>query len=260
MPGCTFLHLLTGLKATYESHVLVESPLNLKSGSFEQSIVGTGLGNELGFELGTKFGVLHFFLHVPGQNFLTFFPVPGCSFLHLLTGLKAMYESHVLDDLPSNLKSRSFEQSMVGAGLGNELGFELWTKLGAPLGSRLGTELGASLGTKLGMKLGTALGKGLGRELGAKLTLGSAVALGTVLGTALVLGALLKLGTALGNELGERLGKKLGSIDVLGLELGKELGSSLGGKNTVAFIPWSVSKSLANFPEEIASSISPTAF
>ena len=256
MPGCSFLHLLTGLKATYESQVLDESPSNLKSRSFEQPLVGAGLDNELGFKLGTKLGVLHFFLHVPGQNFLTFFPVPGCSFLHLLTGLKATYESQVLDDSPLNLKLRSFEQLMVGAGLGNELGFELGTELGAPLGSRLGTELGASLGTKLGMKLGTALGKRLGRELGAKLTLGSAVALGTVLGTALVLGALLKLGTALGSM----LGVKLGSIDVLGLELGKELGSSLGGKITVASIPWSVSKSLANFPEEIAPSISPTAF
>ena len=228
VPLTFFLHLLLGFSATNKSHVNFFLSLNRNVFKFSH----------------LPRGVLHFFLHVPGQKSLILFPpVLATFFLHRLLVFSATYESHVFDKLPLYVKSGSFEQ------LGPAL-----------LGSRLGIELGASLGAKLGMKLGTALGDGLGKELGAKLILGSTVAVGTVLGIGLVLGALLKLGTALGNELGEKLGKKLGSIDVLGLELGKELGSSLGGKITVAFIPWSVSKSLANFPEEIASSISPTAF
>jgi hypothetical protein len=177
--------------------ILDKSPSNLKSISFEQSMVGPGLG------------VLHFFLHVPGQNFLTFFPVPGCSFLHLLTGLNATYESQVLDDSPLNLKSGSFEQSMVGAGPGNVLG--------TALGNKLSFELG---------KLGTVLGKGLGKELGAKLTLGSAVTVGTVLGLALVLELGSTLGVELRTPLGIKLGFKLGTA--LGFLLGSTLGTSLG--------------------------------
>ena len=72
--------------------------------------------------------------------------MPGCFFLHLLIGLKATYESHVLDESPSNLKSRSFEQPLVGTALGSKLGLKLGTALGLLLGSRLGVELGTSLG------------------------------------------------------------------------------------------------------------------
>jgi hypothetical protein len=112
VPGWTFLHLLTGLIATYKSHVLDELPSNLKSRSFEQSMGGTALGAEVT----SSRGFLHSVSHVPGQNFLTVFPPDsGCIFSHLLTGLIATYKSHVLDELPSNLKSRSFEQSMMSA-------------------------------------------------------------------------------------------------------------------------------------------------
>ena len=105
--GCIFSHLSTGLIATYKSHVLDELPSNLKSRSFEQSMGGTALGAEVT----SSRGFLHSVSHVPGQNFLTVFPPDsGCIFSHLLTGLIATYKSHVLDELPSNLKSRSFEQ------------------------------------------------------------------------------------------------------------------------------------------------------
>ena len=88
MPGCSLLHLLTGLKATYESYVFDKLPLNLKSRSLGMELglaLSTALGNELGNGLGTLFGFsatckshftvgddvnesvsLHFFLQVDG--------------------------------------------------------------------------------------------------------------------------------------------------------------------------------------------------
>jgi archaellum component FlaD/FlaE len=302
VPGCFFLHLLMGFDATYESHVLEGFPLNRKSALLVHSNDRARLGALLGTPLGITVGlvVLHFFLHVAGQKNLTFFPVPGCFLLHLLTGFNATYESHVLEGLPSNRKSTTLVQPNDGGKLGSGLGTPLRSRLGAELGPALGNEIGPALGNELGSALGNEVGPALGNELGPALgmelgaplglrlgaKLGSALGerLGMELGTVLVLGALLKLGIALGNELGSklgtalgnelgsklgtalgallgsRLGFELGSIDVLGLELGKELGSSLGGKITVAIIPWSSSKSMANFPDKIATSLSSTAF
>jgi len=68
--------------------------------------------------------------------------------------LKATYESHVLDESPSNLKSRSFEQSKVGAGLGNGVGGSgVGTKVGGTVRSKLGPELKLALGERLGFIL-----------------------------------------------------------------------------------------------------------
>ena len=69
-----------------------------------------------------------------------------------------MYKSHDLDELPLNLKSRSFQHSLVGAGLCNEFG-----------GSGLGTGVIITVVTKListpGPKLGTSFCESLGFRL-----------------------------------------------------------------------------------------------
>ena len=43
------------------------------------------------------------------NEFVAFFPVPGCSFLHQLTGFTAIYESHMFEELPLDPKSRRIE-------------------------------------------------------------------------------------------------------------------------------------------------------
>ena len=56
LPWTFFLHLLTGFTATYKSHVNFLLPWSRNVFEFSHS----------------PRGVLHFFLQVPGQNFLTF--------------------------------------------------------------------------------------------------------------------------------------------------------------------------------------------
>ena len=67
--------------AKYESHVLEELPVNWNESEFSHGPRSTAAGNN-----GDRAFFLHSCLHVAGQKNLTFFPVPGCSFLHLVTG------------------------------------------------------------------------------------------------------------------------------------------------------------------------------
>jgi hypothetical protein len=187
VPLTSFLHLLLGFEATYKSHVNFRMPLNWNVFKFSHS----------------PRGLSHFFLHIPGQKNLTFLPPEsGCCFLHLLTGLKATYESHVLDESPLNLNKGSFEQLMVGAGVGNEVGSGVGNKVGVLVGNEVGVlvgnPVGETVGSILGVEVGTVLGTALGFELGTKL--------GALLGTKL--GAL--LGSRLGPELSTTLGERLG--------------------------------------------------
>ena len=109
-PGWIFLHLFLGFSATYESHVRFALPSNRNESKFSHRPRVT-VGEDVGESVS-----LHFLLHADGQKNFSFFPLDsGCIFSHLLTGLIATYKSHVLDELPSNLKSRSFEQSMMSA-------------------------------------------------------------------------------------------------------------------------------------------------
>ena len=75
----------------------------MKLGTELVEIAGDALGLEVGLNVGEEVGVavgesvcLHLFLHVAGQKNLSLILVPGCSFLHLLTGFSATYASHVL--------------------------------------------------------------------------------------------------------------------------------------------------------------------
>jgi hypothetical protein len=190
--SCSFLHLFTGFSSTYELHDLDELPLNRNE---SKSSHGPCL-------------ILHFFLHFDGQKNLTFLPPDsGCIFLHLLKGFKATYDSHVLNELPSNPKSMTSVQSIFGEILGCKvvlvLGETLRPVLGMLLGSTLGVELGKPLGKRLGIRvgweLGPALGSALGNELGSKL--------GTMLG--------LLLGSTLGTSLGTTLGLQHSSMSYL---------------------------------------------
>jgi hypothetical protein len=93
LPSCSFLHLLTGCDATYESHVLSASPSKRNVSLFSHGpriLVGDPEGRPV---------FLHLRLQVAGQKNLRF--LPSCSFLHLLTGCDATYESHVLSASPS---------------------------------------------------------------------------------------------------------------------------------------------------------------
>lgn len=92
VPGCFFLHLFLGFSATYDSHVLEELPLYLNEAEFSH--------------------VPHFVLHVDGQKNLSFLLVPGCSFLHLLLGFSATYESHVIKELPSYPNEAKFSHGL----------------------------------------------------------------------------------------------------------------------------------------------------
>ena len=102
VPGCVFAHLLVGFSATYALHVLEEFPPYLNESEFSH-----GLRKTVGDDVGESV-FLHFLLHVDGQKNLTFFPVPGCSFTHLLMGFFATYVSHVLEGLPSKRNNCEF--------------------------------------------------------------------------------------------------------------------------------------------------------
>ena len=68
---------------------------------------GLDVGESVGEDVGESV-FLHFFLHVAGQKNLSFFFVPGWTFLHLLIGFAATYESHDWIALPSNRNESEF--------------------------------------------------------------------------------------------------------------------------------------------------------
>jgi hypothetical protein len=106
VPGWSFLHLLRGFNATYAAHVLEVLPSNPNETEFShgpRSTVGEDVGERV---------FLQSLLHVDGQKNLSRFPVPGCSFLHLLVGFNATYASHVLEELPSNPNETEFSQAL----------------------------------------------------------------------------------------------------------------------------------------------------
>ena len=91
----------------------------MKLGTELVEIAGDVLGLEVGLNVGEEVGVavgesvcLHLFLQVAGQKNLSFFSlVPGWTFLHLLFGFSATYESHVWVASPSNWNESEFSQS-----------------------------------------------------------------------------------------------------------------------------------------------------
>ena len=118
VPGWTFLHLLFGFSATYESHVWVALPLNRNESKFSQSPRVT-VGEDVGESVS-----LHFLLQVDGQKNFNFLSVPGCSFLHLFRGCFATYESHVSSGLSLNWNEFEFSQALrltVGEDVGESV-------------------------------------------------------------------------------------------------------------------------------------------
>ena len=125
-----------GFSATYASHVLEGLPSNPNESEFSHGPRKT-VCDDVG---GSIF--LHFLLHVDGQKNRTFFPVPGCSFTHLLIGFSATYASHVLEGLPSKRNNSEFlhlprswyvgwldgSLSMLGWDVGTDDGLNITTK------------------------------------------------------------------------------------------------------------------------------------